>query len=166
MVEQTPVFATEAAIAAIDDFIIKAKGREAAARLFAGQVASHDDVDLHENVQYHMLIAALGPLENDVEDLFAMRLRLKPGEGQGNFGKKMTIRIENKFDEPTDEKIILVGPAELKILGAKDPETGRTRVSYESPIGKALLNGELSAGKSQDLELPGGRVKITVKELE
>ncbi len=160
--EPPPIFATDEAIGAIDGAIDRAKGKEATQRLAAGKVASHDDVDLHENSIYHMMVSALGPMEQDVDDLIAMRGRLHPGKGQGNFGRKMTIQIENKFDAPTEEEIELVGPAELKVLGVTDPRTGRKRVSYESPIGKALLRAQLRA--NTNLELPEG-LKVTIKKV-
>jgi transcription elongation GreA/GreB family factor len=163
--EQPPIFATDEAIGAIDGAIGRARGREATQRLAAGRVASHDDVDLHENSQYHMMVSALGPMEKDVDDLVAMRSRLRPGKGQGNFGRRMTVRIESKFDAPAEEEIELVGPAELKVLGVTDPRTGRKRVSYESPIGKALFQGQLRAGTSQSLDLPGGPIKVTIKKV-
>lgn len=73
-------------------------------------------------------------------------------DGKVDIGSIVTVQ-ESNYPEET---YFLVGPKE------SDPANGK--ISYESPIGKSLLNHK--PGDEVSIETPGGTIKLKIKKVE
>jgi transcription elongation factor GreA len=111
--------------------------------------------DLSENADYIAAKEEQGFLEGRIQQIETMLLRAKIIEENGptdkvSLGNRVTV-IEDGTDY--EEVFQVVGPAEAR------PANGR--ISYESPLGQALM--EHKVGDKVTTEAPGGEIvfKIT-----
>lgn len=112
--------------------------------------------DLSENADYHKAKEDQAFLEGRIQELeFLVRnakiIDNNKTTGVVNLGSHVTIQ-EN--DDPP-ETYYLVGPKEA------DPRNGR--ISYESPIGQALI--EHRVGDVIQVETPSGKVKFKILKI-
>lgn len=75
----------------------------------------------------------------------------KPKGDKVSLGSKVKVKIDNQ-----EENFTIVGPREA------DPERGL--ISFESPLGRALM--DRGAGEEVEVETPSGKVKYKIKSLE
>ncbi len=134
---------------------LKGPAREAlAARLRAAIQMG----DLSENADYTAAKEEQGFLEGRIQELDAILSHtiiiddMKKDISQVNIGDHVTIQ-EDDFPEETYH---LVGPKEA------DPKKGR--ISHESPIGKALLGRRV--GDVVSAETPGGSIQLKITRIE
>jgi transcription elongation factor GreA len=113
--------------------------------------------DLSENADYHKAKEDQGFLEGRIQELEAIlrtSVIIEKNENKEvvNIGSLVTLQ-ETGFDPETYH---LVGPTEA------DPRKGR--ISYESPIGRALLDKKV--GDTAEAETPGGKIKFKIIKIE
>jgi transcription elongation factor GreA len=113
--------------------------------------------DLSENADYHKAKEDQGFLEGRIRELDyilrnAVIIENNGDKGVVSIGSHVTIQEED-FPEETYH---LVGPAEA------DPSKGT--ISYESPIGSALMDHKV--GDAVEAETPGGVIKLKILKLE
>ncbi len=109
--------------------------------------------DLSENADYATAKEEQGWLEGRIQQIETMLRRAviieNAATGRIGLGSRVIV-IEEGMD--AEEVFHIVGPAEA------DPANGR--VSYESPLGQALLGHQ--AGESVAVETPGGRIVFKI----
>lgn len=113
--------------------------------------------DLSENADYHKAKEDQGFLEGRIQELEAIlrnAIIIKETKSSGIIfiGSHVTIQ-EDTLDPETYH---LVGPTEA------DPRQGR--ISYESPIGRALMDKKV--GDVAEAETPGGKIKFKILKIE
>ncbi|NOT05035.1 MAG: transcription elongation factor GreA [Anaerolineales bacterium] len=113
--------------------------------------------DLSENADYHKAKEDQGFLEGRIQELEAILrnaiiIQETKSSGVIFIGSHVTIQ-EDTFDPETYH---LVGPTEA------DPRQGR--ISYESPIGRALMDKKV--GDVAEAETPGGKIKFKILKIE
>lgn len=113
--------------------------------------------DLSENADYHKAKEDQGFLEGRIQELEAILrtsviIEKTDNKEVVNIGSLVTLQ-ETGFDPETYH---LVGPTEA------DPRKGR--ISYESPIGRALLAKRV--GDTAEAETPGGKIKFKIIKIE
>jgi len=113
--------------------------------------------DLSENADYHKAKEDQAFLEGRIQELEyllknAVIIEKNANQEVVSLGSHVTIQEE---DWPP-ETYHLVGPTEA------DPSNGK--ISYESPIGKALLDHK--AGETVEVETPGGKIRFKILKIE
>lgn len=113
--------------------------------------------DLSENADYHKAKEDQGFLEGRIQEIEAILrnsviIEKTKSTGVVSIGSQVTIQ-EDGFDP---EAYHLVGPTEA------DPRKGR--ISYESPIGRALMDKKV--GDTAEAETPGGKIKFKIIKIE
>jgi len=113
--------------------------------------------DLSENADYHKAKEDQGFLEGRIQEIEAIlrnTIIIEKNKTQGVvfIGSSVTIQEEG-FDPETYH---LVGPTEA------DPRNGK--ISYESPIGRALMDKKV--GDTAETETPGGKIKFKIIKIE
>lgn len=113
--------------------------------------------DLSENADYHKAKEDQGFLEGRIQEIDAILrnsviIEKTKSTGVISIGSQVTIQ-EDGFDP---EEYHLVGPTEA------DPRKGR--ISYESPIGRALMDKKV--GDTAEAETPGGKIKFKIIKIE
>ncbi len=114
--------------------------------------------DLSENADYIQAKEEQGFLEGRIQELENLLSNVQVIEekdrkdGKVDIGSVVTVQ-EDTFPE---EKYFLVGPKEA------DPVQGK--ISYQSPIGKALLNHMV--GDEVPIVTPGGQIKLKIIKVE
>ncbi len=114
--------------------------------------------DLSENADYIQAKEEQGFLEGRIQELDAILNNVsiidekKKHRDTVDIGARITIQEE---DYPS-ETYQMVGPKEA------DPENGR--ISYESPIGQALMNHKI--GDVVVADIPAGNIKLTILKIE
>lgn len=115
--------------------------------------------DLSENADYQTAKDEQGFIEGRIQEIQGMLLDaviLEEGAAptdQVGLGSRVTV-IEAGEDTP--ETYMIVGAAEA------DPANGK--ISNESPIGQALLNGKV--GQRVTVKTPGGKLLFEIKAIE
>jgi transcription elongation factor GreA len=113
--------------------------------------------DLSENADYHKAKEDQAFLEGRIQEIDAILRTSILIEKSANttvvsIGDQVTIQEEG-FDPETYH---LVGPTEA------DPRKGR--ISYESPIGKAIMDKKV--GDVVEADAPGGKIKFKIMNIE
>ena len=113
--------------------------------------------DLSENADYHKAKEDQGFLEGRIQEIEAL-LR-NPIIIEENSNKETVfvgshVTIQEGREEP--ETYHLVGPSEA------DPRKGR--ISYESPIGRALMDKKV--GDFTEADTPGGKIQFKILKIE
>jgi transcription elongation factor GreA len=113
--------------------------------------------DLSENADYHQAKEDQGFLEGRIQEIEAIlrnAVIIEKAQSSGVIfiGSQVTIQEED-FDHETYH---LVGPTEA------DPRHGR--ISYESPIGRALMDKRV--GDIAEADTPGGKIKFKILKIE
>lgn len=110
--------------------------------------------DLSENADYIQAKEEQAFIEGRILELDNLLSNVKLIEekdrkdGKVDIGSTVTVQEDN-FPEET---YYLVGPKEA------DPPNGK--ISYESPIGKSLLNHKI--GDEVEIQTPGGKLKLKI----
>ncbi len=123
-------------------------------RLVKDMEEARQEGDLSENSAYHNLRENLTIVRNQIGDLKQrlsnVEITEKNGDGTVGVGNQVTVEVNGKTKE-----IELVGGGEA------DPIKGR--ISYESPIGSALLDRKV--GETVEVDTPGGTSEYKIIEV-
>ncbi|MGV8025072.1 MAG: transcription elongation factor GreA [Anaerolineaceae bacterium] len=120
--------------------------------------AAIEQGDLSENADYSKAKEDQSFLEGRIQGIEAMLKNYVVIDEQNNLHEIVeigaTVTIQEGSDDP--ETYFLVGPAEA------DPAHGR--ISFESPIGSALLNHKI--GETVKVAAPGGDLLFHILEIK
>ena len=114
--------------------------------------------DLSENAEYHAAKERQGQVEasiSDIEDKVSRAQIIDPATLSGDrviFGATVTL-----LDE--DEK-----PIRYQIVGQTEADAGKGRISYNSPIGRALIGKQL--GEYVEVTVPSGEKFYLIEKIE
>ncbi len=114
--------------------------------------------DLSENAEYHAAKERQGQVEatiNDIEDKLSRAQIIDPKELSGDkivFGATVTL-----IDE--DEK-----PVKYQIVGQTEADASKGRISYNSPIGRALIGRKVD--EEVEVSVPAGDRYYLVSKVE
>jgi len=114
--------------------------------------------DLSENAEYHAAKERQGQVEatiNDIEDKLSRAQIIDPKELSGDkivFGATVTL-----LDE--DEK-----PVRYQIVGQTEADASKGRISYNSPIGRALIGRKVD--EEVEVSVPAGDRYYLVSKVE
>ena len=114
--------------------------------------------DLSENDEYHAAKERQGQVEasiSDIEDKVSRAQIIDPATLSGDrviFGATVTL-----LDE--DEK-----PIRYQIVGQTEADAGKGRISYNSPIGRALIGKQL--GEEVEVTVPSGEKFYLIEKIE
>jgi transcription elongation factor GreA len=112
--------------------------------------------DLSENADYHKAKEDQGFLEGRIQEIEAV-LRTativeKTYSDVVMVGSRVTVQ-EDHYD-----------PETYYLVGAKEADPRKNKISNESPIGKALMNHK--AGEVVEAEAPDGKIKFRIVKIE
>src|SRR4030042_2853280 len=113
--------------------------------------------DLSDNAMYQEAKREQAFLEGrilELKDSIRKSVVIEDGGGNKNvveIGSTVVVKI---YDD--EQKLRIIGEAE------SDPLKGK--ISYQSPLGKALLNRK--PGETVELETPGGKTKVEIIRIE
>ncbi len=113
--------------------------------------------DLSENADYHKAKEDQGFLEGRIQEIEAILrnpIIIEKTQSRGFVSIGSQVTIQEKGLDP--ETYHLVGPTEA------DPRNGR--ISYESPIGRALMDKKV--GDLAEAETPGGRINFKIIKID
>lgn len=162
------VLSTEAGRQALERKIDEVDARRRTLLQEFGAISHQDDLDLHENSLAMELGVTTGTvLPKEISRLKGYRTKAVDGRGRGNFGR--TFRVKARYpDEETDveENIHLVGPIELEAVGSGPDQKGRKRVSYETPIGSALIQPEVVKGTRVGVQLGIASASLLIESID
>ncbi|WP_121119194.1 transcription elongation factor GreA [Croceibacterium ferulae] len=114
--------------------------------------------DLSENAEYHAAKERQGQVEaqiSDLEDRVSRAQIIDPATLSGNriiFGATVTVLDEN-------EK-----PQRYQIVGQTEADAKQGRISYESPLGRALIGKQV--GEEVEVTVPSGDRFYLVQKIE
>jgi len=134
---------------------LKGSARDALAKLLRAAIQMGD---LSENADFHKAKEDQGFLEGRIQELeFTLRNAIIVEEGSVarnmvSVGTRVTVQEEDF-------------PAETyHLVGAKEADPRNGKVSYESPIGRALLDHRV--GEVVEAETPGGKIELKILKIE
>jgi transcription elongation factor GreA len=112
--------------------------------------------DLSENADYHKAKEDQAFLEGRIQEIEAV-LRTaviveKTTSDVVNVGSTVTVQ-EESFE-----------PETYYVVGAKEADPRKGKISNESPIGKALMDHKV--GEVVEAETPGGKIKFKILKIE
>ncbi len=112
--------------------------------------------DLSENADYHQAKEDQGFLEGRIQEietiLRSATIIEKKQSDIVNVGSTVTIQ-EDDFD-----------PETYYVVGAKEADPRKGKISNESPFGTALMNHKV--GDVVEAETPGGKIKLKILKIE
>ena len=134
---------------------LKEPAREALAKRLRAAIQMGD---LSENADYHKAKEDQGFLEGRIQELeYTLRNAIIVEEGcvakdVVSVGTRVTVQEEDF-------------PAETyHLVGAKEADPRNGKISYESPIGRALLDHRV--GELVEAETPGGKIELKILKIE
>ncbi|HMB25262.1 MAG: transcription elongation factor GreA [Chloroflexota bacterium] len=112
--------------------------------------------DLSENADYHKAKEDQGFLEGRIQEIEAV-LRTaviieKSNSDVVTVGSRVTVQEDNYDPETYD------------LVGAKEADPRKSKISNESPIGKALMDHK--PGDVVEAETPDGKIKFKILKVE
>ena len=113
--------------------------------------------DLSENADYHKAKEDQAFLEGKIQELeYIIENATIIDEnhrdlGIVNIGSRVTIQEEG------------YPPETFLIVGAKEADSKNNKISYESPIGKAIMNKK--EGDTTTVETPNGNIKLKILKI-
>jgi transcription elongation factor GreA len=112
--------------------------------------------DLSENADYHKAKEDQAFLEGRIQEIeYILRSAViieKTGTDVVSVGSTVTVQEDN-YD-----------PETYYVVGAKEADPRKGRISNESPIGRALIDHKV--GEVVEAETPGGKVKFKILKIE
>src|SRR5512142_2796184 len=113
--------------------------------------------DLSENADYHKAKEDQGFLEGRIQEIEymlrnAVLIESNTRRDSGGIGSRVTIQEGS-------------GPEETyHVVGAKEADPRKGRISNESPIGRALMDHRV--GEEVEAETPGGKIRFKILRIE
>lgn len=112
--------------------------------------------DLSENADYHKAKEDQGFLEGRIQEIEAvLRTAIIVEKTRSDIvtvGSRVTVQEDN-YD-----------PETYYVVGAKEADPRQSKISNESPIGKALM--EHKVGEVVEAEAPDGKIKLKILKIE
>lgn len=112
--------------------------------------------DLSENADYHKAKEDQGFLEGRIQEIEAvLRTAIIVEKTRSDIvtvGSRVTVQEDN-YD-----------PEIYYVVGAKEADPRQSKISNESPIGKALM--EHKVGEVVEAEAPDGKIKLKILKIE
>jgi transcription elongation factor GreA len=112
--------------------------------------------DLSENADYHKAKEDQSFLEGRIQEIEAVLrtavIVVKTNSDVVMVGSRVTVQEDN-FD-----------PETYDVVGAKEADSRKNKISNESPIGKALMDHK--AGDVVEAEAPDGKIKFKILKVE
>lgn len=114
--------------------------------------------DLSENADYSAAKEEQGFLEGRIQELEHLLRNvvliedIKQDTTVVNIGTKVTVQ-EEEFD-----------PETYQVVGPKEADPRKGRISNESPIGRALIGSRL--GETIQVDTPGGSIRLKILSIE
>ncbi|HEX2994633.1 MAG TPA: transcription elongation factor GreA [Anaerolineales bacterium] len=112
--------------------------------------------DLSENADYHKAKEDQGFLEGRIQEIEAvLRTAIiieKPNSDVVNVGSRVTVQEDN-YD-----------PETYYVVGAKEADPRKSKISNESPIGRALMDHK--PGDVVEAETPDGKIRFRILKVE
>ena len=157
MPDKQPIYLTAEGAARLAEELIDLKGpqRLAISKRLRDTIQMGD---LSENADYHKAKEDQGFLEGRIQELeFMFRNAIIIEQTSGpkdivSVGVRVTVQ-EDGLD-----------PEVYHMVGAKDADPRRGKISHESPIGLALMDHHV--GEEVKVITPGGRVKLKILKIE
>ena len=157
MPDKQPTFLTAEGAAKLEAELKDLKGpqREAISRRLRDAIQMGD---LSENADYHKAKEDQGFLEGRIQELdfmFRNAIIVEQTSGPKNtvaVGVHVTVQ-EDDFD-----------PEVYHLVGAKEADPRKGKISHESPIGLALMDHHI--GDTIEVETPGGKIKLKILKIE
>jgi transcription elongation factor GreA len=112
--------------------------------------------DLSENADYHKAKEDQAFLEGRIQEIEAV-LRMaviveNASTDTVTVGNKVTVQEEN------------LDPEVFHLVGAKEADPRNSKISNESPIGRALMDHKV--GDVVEAETPGGKIRFKILKIE
>lgn len=114
--------------------------------------------DLSENADYHKAKEDQGFLEGRILELEHILANAVVVEEHSGVRDKIDIGASVTVQEDDFE------PDTYLLVGAKEADPRNGRISYESPIGRALMGQ--SVGVTVTVQTPGGQVRLKILKIE
>jgi transcription elongation factor GreA len=114
--------------------------------------------DLSENADYHKAKEDQGFLEGRIQELeftFRNAIIVEQTSGPKNL---VAVDVHVTVQESGSE------PETYHMVGAKEADPRRGKISHESPIGLALMDHHV--GDTIEVETPGGKIKLKILKIE
>jgi transcription elongation factor GreA len=157
MQKKQPSYLTAEGAARINIELSELRGpqREALARRLRDAIQMGD---LSENADYHKAKEDQGFLEGRIQELeFILHNAVivdvtNTPKNTVTVGASVTVREEG-FD-----------PEVFQLVGAQEADPGAGKISYESPIGSALMDHRV--GETVEAETPGGKIHLKILKIQ
>ena len=113
--------------------------------------------DLSENADYHKAKEDQGFLEGRIQEIEymlrnAVLIESNARRDSVGIGSRVTIQEGSEPEET------------YHVVGAKEADPRRGRISNESPIGRALMDHKV--GEEVEAETPGGKIRFKILKIE
>ncbi len=113
--------------------------------------------DLSENADYHKAKEDQGFLEGRIQEIEYMlrnAVIIEPNARRDvvSIGSRVTIQEGSEPEET------------YHVVGAKEADPRKGRISNESPIGRALMDHKV--GEEVEAETPGGKIRFKILKIE
>lgn len=157
MREQTPIYLTAEGAAKLKgelEELTSVSREQLALRLHSAIQMG----DLSENADYHKAKEDQAFIEGRIQELeYILRKAIIVEATSGPkevaaVGTYVTVQ-EGSFE-----------PDIYFLVGAKEADSRSGRISYESPIGRALMDHK--AGETVEVETPGGKIRLKILKIE
>ena len=148
---------TRAGAAALDEELKKLKSVERPA-IIKAIAEAREHGDLSENAEYHAAKERQGQVEamiGDLEDKISRAQIIDPTTLSGDkviFGATVTLLDENDK------------PVRYQIVGQTEADAAKGRISYNSPIGRALIGKQLE--EEVEVTVPSGDKFYLIDKIE
>ena len=157
MPEKQPTFLTAEGAAKLAAELKELKGpqRQAISRRLRDAIQMGD---LSENADYHKAKEDQGFLEGRIQELeftFRNAIIVEQTSGPKNL---VAVDVHVTVQEGGSE------PETYHMVGAKEADPRRGKISHESPIGLALMDHHV--GDTIEVETPGGKIRLKILKIE
>ena len=119
--------------------------------------------DLSENAEYDAAKDEQAEVEARISQLEHMLKNSKVVEVESNDVVSVGKKVKLEFFGELAELMGMKGKAEYSIVGSSEADPAQNKLSYESPVGSALLNHEV--GDIVKVDAPGGASEFKILEI-
>jgi transcription elongation factor GreA len=157
MPDKQPTYLTAEGAAKLEAELKELKGpqREAISRRLRDAIQMGD---LSENADYHKAKEDQGFLEGRIQELeFTFRNAIIVEQTNG---PKNLVAVDVHVTVQEDGS----APETYHMVGAKEADPRRGKISHESPIGLALMDHHV--GDTIEVETPGGKIRLKILKIE
>ena len=117
--------------------------------------------DLTENSEYDEAMDAQGKLEARIKELDLLLKDIQVVEDSDTNPNVVSIGKKVKIKFADDGEV-----EEYEIVGATEADIMNNRISYESPLGKAINNQKADKRRKIPVDAPSGRFDVIILEVK